>query len=241
VLLTDPRPTVAIPELPVTLRRDFIRAWVRHYAIADFVNEYIFACIGEGSCDLAEAGRALRVAIDDILDAARPRDWEAVASDLVAHRDRLAGLDSPQAHEVVSEPGGLRMRRRRSRPTEGQIMEAAEELLSGRRTGVEVSLADIAGRAGVSLGSIFTNFGSRAGLDSALAARRVLQRASLWAGRDEVLRGDSGLGRIRAAAEAYLRLHIDDPDVAPVFTRDTQLPDTPGSRTATNALAARIA
>lgn len=240
MLLTDP-PTVAFPAPSAALRRDFIRAWVRHHAVGDYVNEYIFDCISESSCDLAEAGRALRVAINEIFDTARPSDWEAVVRDLAAHRDRLAGLDAPLAQRAASENGGLSMRRRRSRPTESQIMDAAEELLRERGTGVEVSLADIATRANVSLGSIFNNFGSRAGLDSALAARRVLQRDSLWAEGDEVLTGDSGLGRIRAAAEAYLRLHTDDPDVAPVFTRDTQLPDTPGSRSATDAIAARIA
>jgi TetR/AcrR family transcriptional regulator len=93
----------------------------------------------------------------------------------------------------------------------------------------------------VSLGSLYNNFGSRAGLDSALAGHRLLQHTVLWADRDDAVCGDSGVGRVHAAAEAYLRLHIDDPRVAPPLAGDSQLPDTPGCRATTDALAARIA
>jgi hypothetical protein len=70
-------------EIPTHIVRDFIYAAVRHPAVAAFVTEYVFDGIrdGEGLCDIAEA---LRVAIDEILNAAAVEDWEQVGCDLIA-------------------------------------------------------------------------------------------------------------------------------------------------------------
>jgi len=70
-------------EIPTHIARDFIYAAVRHPAVAAFVTEYVFDGIrdGEGLCDIAEA---LRVAIDEILNAAAAEDWEQVGRDLIA-------------------------------------------------------------------------------------------------------------------------------------------------------------
>lgn len=70
-------------EIPTHIARDFIYTAVRHPAVAAFVTEYVFDGIrdGEGLCDIAEA---LRVAIDEILNAAAAEDWERVGRDLIA-------------------------------------------------------------------------------------------------------------------------------------------------------------
>jgi hypothetical protein len=70
-------------EIPTHIARDFIYTAVRHPAVAAFVTEYVFDAIRDGDelCDIAEA---LRVAIDEILNAAASEDWEQVGCDLIA-------------------------------------------------------------------------------------------------------------------------------------------------------------
>ena len=70
-------------EIPTHIARDFIYVAVRHPAVAAFVTEYVFDAIrdGEELCDIAEA---LRVAIDEILNAAAAEDWEHVGHDVIA-------------------------------------------------------------------------------------------------------------------------------------------------------------
>jgi len=70
-------------EIPTHIARDFIYAAVRHPAVAAPVTEYVFDAIrdGEELCDIA---KALRVAIDEILNAAATEDWEQVGRDVIA-------------------------------------------------------------------------------------------------------------------------------------------------------------
>src|SRR5206468_2663731 len=60
----------------------------------------------------------------------------------------------------------------RSRRTMDALMRAAEELFS-ERPAEEVTVEEIAERAGVAIGSIYNHFGSKAGLHAAVVDRAL--------------------------------------------------------------------
>jgi hypothetical protein len=71
-------------EIPVDLVRDFIYVAVQQPAVAAFVSEYAFDAIDTDAEPEADIAEALRVAIHEVIDAARADDWERVGRDVIA-------------------------------------------------------------------------------------------------------------------------------------------------------------
>ena len=113
------------------------------------------------------------------------------------------------------------------------ILEAAAELI-GERGFDQVTIDDIAARAGVAKGTVFHRFGNRAGLAVALLDERERRL------QDRLLGGAPPLGPGASAAErliAFLRALIDftDENVDLLIVSDY---DEPGGRYRTGAYAA---
>jgi AcrR family transcriptional regulator len=91
-----------------------------------------------------------------------------------------------------------------------RILAAAAELFA-KRDPEHVSMQDVAGAAGVGMGTMYRRFGDRAGLTFALLSER--HRAF----QEELLRGEPALGpgappreRLHAFGRGYLKLLDDD-------------------------------
>jgi hypothetical protein len=153
MLAADTRTSEWGATISAPLVRDFITAWMRHDALLDFVNEYVIDRVQSGA-DRAEIAQALRVAIDEILDTAKPEDWEHVARGLIANaEDALAGEAASPAVIADDQPAigtdflpvaqGAKVRQRRL--TSARIMEAAA--LAAEHPGQKTSMLKIAARS----------------------------------------------------------------------------------------------
>ncbi|MFC9473014.1 TetR/AcrR family transcriptional regulator [Nocardia sp. NPDC056952] len=101
----------------------------------------------------------------------------------------------------------LRGERRRMR-TRAAILEAAEQLLSDRSTDA-VRMEDVAAAAGISPASVYTHFGTKEALVSAVVERLLDMSMTTFT---EVFSGeDSALDQVKAAGAAYVRLLLDHP------------------------------
>lgn len=122
---------------------------------------------------------------------------------------------------------------RRQRTIEA-LLGAAEEIFASRPV-EEVTVEEIAARAGVAVGSIYNNFGSKAGLHAA-----VIDRA-LDVDREYMDRAytpeRSPIEQLEAAAEQYLRFYVDQPE----FFRMLAFPAPLGGYPAAAETAARLA
>lgn len=118
VLATDIRRSEWGSEIPTHLVRDFIYAAVRHPAVAAFVKEYVFDAIATGEEPQSDIAEALRVAIDEILNAATAENWEQVGRDLIAWaRDFLEpALNEGAASTPWPFPPDANVARRRKPP-----------------------------------------------------------------------------------------------------------------------------
>src|SRR3954462_10443039 len=96
----------------------------------------------------------------------------------------------------------------RSRRTVEALTRAAEELFS-ERSAEEVTVEEVAQRAGVAVGSIYNHFGSKAGLHAAVVDRALdVDRAYM----DRAYTDDrTPAEQIRAAAEQFLRFYLEHP------------------------------
>ncbi len=128
------------------------------------------------------------------------------------------------------------MRRRvdpRKQRTIDALLAAAQPLFADRRVD-EVTVEEIGRRAGVAVGSIYNNFGSKEGLYAA-----VLSRA-LDVDRDYMDRAytpdRSPIEQLLAAAEQYLRFALDHPN----FFRMLAFPAKPGPYPGAEATAAQL-
>lgn len=122
----------------------------------------------------------------------------------------------------------------RKRRTVDALLRAAEELFRAHPAD-DVTVDDIAARAGVAVGSLYNHFGSKAGLHAA-----VIEKA-LQADRDYMdrayLRAGSPLEQLYAAADAYLDFYLAHPD----YFRMLAFPSAPGHYPAGHDLAERLA
>jgi AcrR family transcriptional regulator len=122
----------------------------------------------------------------------------------------------------------------RKQRTIAALLRATEELLRDRPVD-DVTVEEIAERAGVAVGSIYNHFGSKAGLRAALVERALQVDRDFM---DAAYRaGDSPITQIRAAAEQYLAFYLDHPD----YFRMLAFPDPPGRYAAGQELAQRLA
>lgn len=122
----------------------------------------------------------------------------------------------------------------RKRRTLDALLHVAEEIFRERSV-EEVTVEEIAERAGVAVGSIYNHFGSKGGLHAAVVEqaldtdRRYMDRA-YTADR-------SAIDQLYAAAEEYLRFYLDHPD----YFRMLAFPRSPGQYTAGRELSERLA
>ncbi|AEW98807.1 transcriptional regulator, TetR family (plasmid) [Streptantibioticus cattleyicolor NRRL 8057 = DSM 46488] len=121
----------------------------------------------------------------------------------------------------------------RKRRTMDALLRAAEEVFSERPVD-EVTVEEIAGRAGVAVGSIYNHFGSKTGLHAAVVARALAADQDYMDGA--YLPERSPVAQIRAAADAYLRFYLDHPD----FFRLLAFPQSPGRYPAGRELSSRL-
>ncbi len=128
------------------------------------------------------------------------------------------------------------MRRRvdpRKQRTIDALLAAAQPLFADRRVD-EVTVEEIGRRAGVAVGSIYNNFGSKEGLYAAVVAR------ALDVDRDYMDRAytpdRSPIEQLLAAAEQYLRFALDHPN----FFRMLAFPAKPGPYPGAEATAAQL-
>jgi AcrR family transcriptional regulator len=216
---TDTRNSRWGSAIPTTVVRDFIRTGIRHHAIADFVNEYVFDALASGEPP-AELGDALRMAFDEIVEASRREDWERVADDLLADaQDCLADPPEPPVLLGATIAGGPVRRRRRYAPhgpkargrrdTADRLIDALEELCREHPDRKPRTL-EVARRANLAKETVYQQFGRTAGLIYAAEARAAIRLPSLWA--DVGLRANESLGeQIKATAREYVRLALAHP------------------------------
>ncbi|MFI7677936.1 TetR/AcrR family transcriptional regulator [Actinophytocola sp. NPDC049390] len=128
----------------------------------------------------------------------------------------------------------MKARDPRRQRTIDALLAAAEEVFAARPV-EEVTVEEIAERAGVAVGSIYNSFGSKAGLHAA-----VIDRA-LDVDREYMDRAytpeRSPVDQLRAAAEQYLRFAMEQPQ----FFRMLAFPAPLGNYAAAAETAARLA
>lgn len=121
---------------------------------------------------------------------------------------------------------------RKQRTLEALI--AAGQAIFSERSADDVTVEEIADRAGVAIGSIYNHFGSKAGLQAAVVEhaldtdRHYMDRA-YTAGRSPV-------EQIYAAAEQYLDFYLDHPE----YFRMLAFPNEPGQYQAGQELSERL-
>ena len=122
----------------------------------------------------------------------------------------------------------------RQRRTIELLLKAAEEAFA-ERAPESVTVEEIAAAAGVAVGSIYNNFGSKAGLHAALVERALdVDREYM----DRAYTAErSPLEQLQAAAEQYLRFYLDFPE----HFRLLAFPAPPGNYAASRRTAARLA
>ncbi len=122
----------------------------------------------------------------------------------------------------------------RRRRTIDTLVHAAQEILAERSI-EDVTVDEIADRAGVAVGSIYNHFGSKAGLHAAVVQhaldvdRRFMDLA-YTPDRDPV-------AQLYAAADEYLRFYLENPE----YFRMLAFPAGPGQYPAGRELADRLA
>jgi TetR/AcrR family transcriptional regulator len=122
----------------------------------------------------------------------------------------------------------------RKQRTVTALLDAAEELLQHRPVD-DVTVDEIAGSAGVAVGSIYNHFGSKAGLHAALVERALQVDRGFM---DLAYRsGATPVEQIRAAAEQYLAFYLAHPD----YFRMLAFPAPPGRYAAGTELSERLA
>jgi TetR/AcrR family transcriptional regulator len=122
----------------------------------------------------------------------------------------------------------------RKRRTIDALLAAAEEVFAEHPFG-EVTVEEIGERAAVAVGSIYNNFGSKAGLHAAVVDRALdVDREYM----DRAYTSDrSPIEQLEAASEQYLRFYLDQPE----FFRMLASPGPLGNYEAAAETAERLA
>lgn len=105
--------------------------------------------------------------------------------------------------EVANKTGETRVERKRARTRE-QILDAAEEIFTQRRS---ARMEDLAEKADVSVGAIYTHFGNKDGVVAALAERALLELDSHFDRAFDASR--SPLEQVMSVADVYLRFCLE--------------------------------
>lgn len=126
---------------------------------------------------------------------------------------------------------------RRKRATREAILEAAQAL-DGERGFGGGTIEEIAERADVAVGSVYNHFGSRAGLELAVAARAAAADEAFMDRAYEP--GLSAAEQIRAAGTEFLAFYREHPDAFRLLAFP-QAGEDPGSEEVRERVAARVA
>lgn len=133
--------------------------------------------------------------------------------------------------------GNVTARDPRRRRTIETLLKAAEAVFAGRPV-EDVTVEEIAERAGVAVGSIYNNFGSKAGLHAA-----VIDRA-LDVDREYMDRAytpeRSPIAQLEAAAEQYLRFYLEQPEFFRMLAFPSALGNYPAAAETATRLARRV-
>ncbi|TDO46207.1 TetR family transcriptional regulator [Kribbella sp. VKM Ac-2527] len=121
---------------------------------------------------------------------------------------------------------------RKQRTLEALI--AAGQAIFSERSADDVTVEEIADRAGVAIGSIYNHFGSKAGLQAAVV-EHALDTDRHYMDRAYVV-GRSPVEQIYAAAEQYLDFYLDHPE----YFRMLAFPNGPGQYQAGQELSQRL-
>jgi AcrR family transcriptional regulator len=121
----------------------------------------------------------------------------------------------------------------RGRRTADALLRAGEEIFSGRPV-QDVTVEEIAERAGVAVGSLYNHVGSKAGLHAAVV-ERALQADRSYMDRAYTA-GRTPIEQLYAAADEYLNFYLDHPD----YLRMLAFPGDPGQYPAGQELSERI-
>ncbi len=122
----------------------------------------------------------------------------------------------------------------RAERTAEALLGAAERLFSSRSVG-EVTLEEIAGEAGVAVGSVYNHFGSKAGLHAAIVERALDTDREFM---DLAYTDERGpVEQLEAAAQEYLAFYLANPE----YFRMLAFPADPGRYPAGRELADRMA
>jgi TetR/AcrR family transcriptional regulator len=122
----------------------------------------------------------------------------------------------------------------RAERTSEALLHAAEQLFSARPVS-EVTLEEIASAAGVAVGSVYNQFGSKAGLHAAVVERALETDREFM---DLAYTDDrSPVEQLYAAAEEYLAFYVANPE----YFRMLAFPADPGRYPAGRDLAERLA
>jgi TetR/AcrR family transcriptional regulator len=111
-------------------------------------------------------------------------------------------------NEILDKTG--RVARRRTR-TRARVLAAAERLYADRGLAT-TRVEDIAELADVSVGSIYTHFGNKDGIQAALTEQALEHLDGYLAAAFSA--SASPLEQVMAAGDAYLRFHLDHPSAA---------------------------
>ena len=125
---------------------------------------------------------------------------------------------------------------RRQRTTEALL--AAAEAAFANQPPDEVTVEEIAARAGVAVGSIYNNFGSKAALHAAVIDRALdVDRAYM----DRAYTPDRApIEQLEAAAEQYLRFYLDQPEYFRLLAFPGRLGNYPAASDTAQRLAGRV-
>lgn len=125
----------------------------------------------------------------------------------------------------------------RRQRTVDALIGAAEGVFADRPLD-EVTVEEIAGRAGVAVGSIYNNFGSKAGLHAAVVGR------ALDVDREYMDRAytpeRSPIEQLVAAGEQYLRFYLERPEFFRMLAAPAPLGTYAASTEVATALACRV-
>ncbi|MFI5783153.1 TetR/AcrR family transcriptional regulator [Nocardia sp. NPDC051570] len=117
------------------------------------------------------------------------------------------------------------------------MLHAAEEIFS-RRPVAEVTVEEIADRAGVAVGSIYNHFGSKAGLYAAIV-ERVLDTDRHFL--DPAFTADlNPVEQVYAVAEQYLQFYLRHPEYFRMLAFPVDPGQYPAGRELTDRMAAQI-
>ena len=125
----------------------------------------------------------------------------------------------------------------RKQRTIDALLTAAEGVFAGRGLD-EVTVEEVAERAGVAVGSIYNNFGSKAGLHAAVVGRALdVDREFM----DRAYTPDrSPIEQLEAAAEQYLRFYLERPEFFRMLAAPAPLGNYSAAAETATALARRV-